>query len=208
MGDTFIENIIGTYKQGLPGIEAFKKMMFEERMQTLAAPPTARKACTMMLLFPKNQEWHIVLTERTSTNANDRHSGQMSFPGGQLDPTDDSLLACALRETQEEIGVSPHHINVIGQMTDLYIPVSNFHVFPFLAWMDTPPQYQQQITEVQTIIETPLSILSNPDNRKTIPMSMTIRGERYERDVPYYDVYGKKVWGATALMLSELMALI
>ncbi len=208
MGDTFIENILEKHKQGLPGVEAFKKMMFEERMQTLAAPPTARKACTMMLLFPKNQEWHIVLTERTSTNTNDRHSGQMSFPGGQLDPSDDSLLACALRETQEEIGISPHHINVIGQMTDLYIPISNFHVFPFLAWMDTPPQYLQQMTEVHQIIETPLSILSNPINRKTMPMSMTIRGEHYERDVPYYDVYGKKVWGATALMLSELLELI
>jgi 8-oxo-dGTP pyrophosphatase MutT (NUDIX family) len=208
MANIFIDTILEKYKQGLPGIEAFKKMMFEERMQTLAAPPTARKACTMMLLFPKNQAWHIVLIERTSTNANDRHSGQMSFPGGQLDPSDDSLLACALRETQEEIGVSPHHINVIGQMTDLYIPVSNFHVFPFLAWTDAPPQYNPQITEVQEIIETPLSILSHPDNRKTMPMSMTIRGERYERDVPYYDVYGKKVWGATALMLSELMALI
>jgi 8-oxo-dGTP pyrophosphatase MutT (NUDIX family) len=208
MPNTFISNIVEKYQQGLPGTEAFKKMMFEERMQTLSAPPNARKASTLMLLFPKNNEWHIVLTERTSTNKNDRHSGQMSFPGGQLDPTDNSLLDCALREAKEEIGVEPHHVSIIGQMTDLYIPISNFHVFPFLAWMDTPPQYQRQISEVQQIIETPLSILTDLKNRKTMEMDMTIQGERYVRDVPYYDVYGKKVWGATALMLSELLALI
>ena len=90
-------------------------------------------------------------------------------------------------------------------MTDIYIPVSNFHVHPFLAWTATPPQYQKQITEVKHIIEAPLSILQNPDNHKK--MDLTIR-DFFIPDVPYFDVYGKVVWGATAMMLSEFLELV
>jgi 8-oxo-dGTP pyrophosphatase MutT (NUDIX family) len=206
MSLNFINTITENYKKGLPGREYQLKMGVAYRYKNIEAPPTARQACVLMLLFPKNDEWHVLLTERASENENDRHRGQISFPGGQVDPSDENLLACALRETYEEVGIQPHHVNVIGEMTDLYIPVSNFHVFPFLAWMNTPPQYQRQVTEVKQIMETPLSILQDESNRKT--KDLDVYGGMLLKDVPYFDVEGKMVWGATAMILSEFLTMI
>ncbi len=204
MTDTFIERLIDRHAQGLPGREfQLKKAVFARRL-IFEAPPTARQSAVLILLFPKAGEWHVVLTERVGS-ANDPHSHQISFPGGSLDACDESLEACALRETHEEVGILPETVNIIGKMTDLYIPVSNFHVHPFLGWTATPPQYIPQIAEVKDIIEAPLSILTNSDNHKK--KDMDIRGMRLP-DVPYFDVHGRVVWGATAMMLSEFLELI
>jgi 8-oxo-dGTP pyrophosphatase MutT (NUDIX family) len=209
MTDNFIEIFLERYAKGLPGREHQMRMAAIARTLIPApadAPPTAKVAAVMILLFPKAGEWHVLLTERTTDNANDKHSGQISFPGGKFEPTDESLEACALRETHEEVGIAPEHINVIGAMTPLYIPVSNFKVNPFVGFMKEAPQYLRQQTEVQSIIETPLSILLNPENqkRKQIHVSFTMRLE----DVPYFDVNGKTVWGATAMMLSEFLEML
>ena len=207
MFDNFIEKLSERYTQGLPGREHQAKMAVLSRRSTMDAPSTARRACVMILLFQKDREWHVLLTERTSNNnPNDRHSGQISFPGGQVEADDESLLACALRETFEEVGILQDTIQVIGQLTDLYIPVSNFHVFPFVGWVESPPQYQRQETEVKQILETPLSILQNLDNLKTT--DLRINNDILLRDVPYFDVFGKMVWGATAMMLSEFLELL
>jgi 8-oxo-dGTP pyrophosphatase MutT (NUDIX family) len=209
MTDNFIEIFLERYAKGLPGREFQMRMaaIARERIPAPAdAPPSAKVAAVMILLFPKAGEWHVLLTERTSDNANDKHSGQISFPGGKFEPTDESLEACALRETHEEVGIAPERINVIGAMTPLYIPVSNFKVNPFIGFMKEAPQYLKQETEVKKIIETPLSILLNPENqkRKQIHVSFTMRLE----DVPYFDVNGKTVWGATAMMLSEFLEMV
>ena len=204
MTDTFIERLIERHAQGLPGRPFQMKKAVMARRQIFEAPPTARQSSVLILLFPKNGEWHVVLTERVG-NPNDPHSNQISFPGGSLDADDASLEFCALRETHEEVGILPETIHIIGKMTDLYIPVSNFHVHPFLGWTESPPQYERQITEVKHIIEAPLSILQNPDNHKT--MDMTVRGFQMS-EVPYFDVQGKVVWGATAMMLSEFLELM
>lgn len=209
MTDTFIEKLVERYAQGLPGREYQLKMAAIAKRLIPApseAPETARTAAVMLLLFPKAGEWHVLLTERTTNNPNDKHSGQISFPGGQLDASDESLEACALRETHEEVGIAPEHINVVGSMTPLYIPVSNFTVNPFIGWMASPPQYQRQETEVQQIIEVPLSILLKPDTikQKEIHVSFTMKIE----NVPYFDVAGKTVWGATAMMLSEFLEMV
>ena len=204
---TFIERVIQNYAQGLPGREHQRKMAVLARYRTMEAPVTARKACVLLLLFPKAGEWHVLLTERTSSdNPNMRHSGQISFPGGKLEADDVSLEACALRETHEEVGILQNSIKIIGQMTDLYIPVSNFQVFPFLAWTDSTPQYFPQISEVQDVIEVPLSILQNSKNIKM--KDMRINDELILTDVPYFDVYGRTVWGATAMILSEFLSLL
>ena len=204
--NSFIKKLSNRYAQGLPGREHQLKMALPHRYSTMTAPPHARKACVLILLFLKNDAWHVLLTERSS-NMSDRHKGQISFPGGQIEPHDESREACALREAHEEVGVLPHHVQIIGEMTDLYIPVSNFHVFPFLAWTDTPPQYQRQISEVKQIIETPLSILQDESNRKMIDLNV-YEGSLVLKDVPYFDVFGKVVWGATAMMISELLAMM
>jgi 8-oxo-dGTP pyrophosphatase MutT (NUDIX family) len=202
MTDTFIEQLTERHAQGLPG-RTFQMKKAVLSRQMLDAPPTARQSAVLILLFPKNGEWHIVLTERVG-NPNDPHSNQISFPGGSVDADDASLAFCALRETHEEVGILPETIQIIGPMTDIYIPVSNFQVHPFLGWTNAPPQYQRQITEVKHIIETPLSVLQNLDNHKK--MNMTVR-DYYLTDVPYFDVFGKAVWGATAMMLAEFLEL-
>jgi 8-oxo-dGTP pyrophosphatase MutT (NUDIX family) len=204
MTDTFIERLTERHAQGLPGRDFQIKKAAIGKRQIFDAPPTARQSAVLVLLFPKNGEWHVVLTERVG-NENDPHSNQISFPGGSLDDTDVSLEACALRETHEEVGVLPETIQIIGKMTDLYIPVSNFHVHPFLAWTDTQPQYQKQITEVKHILEAPLSMLANIENHKTKDIQVR---SMFLPNVPYFDVHGKAVWGATAMMLAELLELV
>ncbi len=204
MTNSFIKRLIERHAQGLPGRPFQLKKAVLARRQIFDAPPTARQSAVLILLFPKAGEWHVVLTERVGS-ANDPHSHQISFPGGSLDASDVSLEACALRETHEEVGIPPHSVNIIGKMTDLYIPVSNFHVHPFLGWTAAPPDYLRQTTEVKDIIEAPLSILTNSDNQKK--MDMDIRGMHLP-DVPYFDVHGRVVWGATAMMLSEFLELI
>ncbi|MDZ7877592.1 MAG: CoA pyrophosphatase [Saprospiraceae bacterium] len=205
MQDAFIERLIARHKQGLPGRDYQVRMSAMLKRHIFDAPPTARKAAVLMLLFPQNGEWHIVLTERTG-NPKDPHSKQISFPGGSVETVDVDLEATALRETQEEIGVESSTIDVIGAMTDVYIPVSNFHVQPFLAWTSTPPQYKRQETEVKRVIETPIALLENVNNWKVKDIYIS---ETYNlKDVPYFDVFGKSVWGATAMMLSELLELL
>ena len=204
MTDTFIERLIERHAKGLPGRKFQMAKAAIARFDFFDAPPTARQSAVLVLLFPKDGQWHVVLTERVG-NVNDPHSNQISFPGGSLEENDVSLADCALRETHEEVGILPETVTIIGKMTDLYIPVSNFHVHPFLAWTDAPPQYERQITEVKHVIEAPLHVLQNAENHKRKDMTTT----RLElKNVPYFDVNGKIVWGATAMMLSELLEII
>jgi 8-oxo-dGTP pyrophosphatase MutT (NUDIX family) len=205
MQDTFIERLTERYEKGLPGRDYQLRMAAILKRHIFDAPPTARKAAVLMLMFPQNGEWHIVLTERTG-NSNDPHSKQISFPGGSVEASDVDLAATALRETYEEIGVEPSRIEMIGAMTDVYIPVSNFHVQPYLAWTNTPPQYKRQETEVKTVIDVPFSVLKDANNWKVKDIYIS---ETYNlKNVPYFDVYGKSVWGATAMMLAELLELV
>jgi 8-oxo-dGTP pyrophosphatase MutT (NUDIX family) len=205
MQDTFIERLTERHQKGLPGRDYQLKMAALLKRSIFDAPPTARKAAVLMLIFPKNGEWHLVLTERTG-NENDPHSRQISFPGGSAESADVDLAATALRETHEEIGVEPSVIQLIGAMTDVYIPVSNFHVQPFLAWTNAPPQYQRQETEVKTVIETPLSVLKNEANWKVKDIRVSTQYDL--KNVPYFDVFGNAVWGATAMMISELLEML
>jgi 8-oxo-dGTP pyrophosphatase MutT (NUDIX family) len=205
MEDTFIERLRERHKQGLPGRDHQLKMAAMLKRSIFDAPPTARKAAVMMLLFQKNGEWQLILTERTG-NDRDPHSHQISFPGGSAELSDADLAATALRETQEEIGLDPSMIQIIGAMTDVYIPVSNFHVQPFLAFTKGTPQYKRQETEVKQVIETPISVLKNEANWKTKDIS--VAGKYDLKNVPYYDVFGKAVWGATAMMISELLEIL
>lgn len=205
MQDTFIERLTERHQRGLPGRDYQLKMAAILKRSIFDAPPTARKAAVLMLLFPKNGEWQLVLTERTG-NDRDPHSRQISFPGGSVEASDVDLVATALRETHEEIGVHPSVIQLIGRMTDVYIPVSNFHVQPFLAWTNTPPQYLRQETEVKQVMETPLSVLQDEANWKTKDIRIS---ELYDlKNVPYFEVSGKAVWGATAMMIAELLEII
>lgn len=187
----------------LPGVAAQHKMA--TRSKATLAPIDARLASVLCLLYPKNGQWHLPLIQRVITK-NDKHSGQMSFPGGKLEPTDSTNQATALREAQEEIGIRKEDVTLLGDLTPLYVPASNFKVFPFIGYLDYTPTFIPQEREVAEVVEVKLEQLIHPQTKKYKTIEY---GNGYSiKDVPYFDVNEKTVWGATAMMLSEFVELI
>lgn len=163
-----------------------------------------REASVMLLLYVADNQWKLTYIKRTSHNPNDRHAGQISFPGGKKDLTDDSNLACALRETEEEIGIDRNSINVIGALTSLYVHVSNFLVYPYVGFVENKPEFIPQESEVANIYTPSLEYLSNDEILKIGDVSargMTIK------NMPYFDLHGMILWGATAMITSEFLTI-
>ncbi len=187
----------------LPGKAAQVNMT--SRSKFTDTPADARLASVLCLLYPKNGKWHLPLIQRVVTK-NDKHSGQISFPGGKLEPTDVTNQATALREANEEIGIKKEDVTLLGELTPLYVPASNFQVFPFIGCLDYTPTFIRQEREVAEVIEVELNQLIHPKTKKYKTIKF---GNGYTiKDVPYYDIKGKTVWGATAMMLSEFVTLI
>ncbi len=158
-------------------------------------PP--RQAGVLVLLYPED-ELRVLLTRRTA-NIRD-HSGQISFPGGKRDPNDESFTATALREACEELGICDQPMTVLGELTPIYIPPSHFEVHPVVAAMDTVPHVTPNPAEVEEAFSLPLCHLLDHSIKRT--ETRDFNGTLV--DIPYYAVNGHQVWGATAIMLSEL----
>ena len=153
----------------------------------------------MVLLYRDSEErLRVVLTLRHAGLRG--HSGQVSFPGGRQDPQDRSLTDTAMRETGEEIGICREGIRVLGGMPRLYIPTSHHDVYPTVGYCETLPHFRANPQEVAEVFSFALDDLLDP--RFSREERRMIRG--YDVWVPYYDVGGHKVWGATAILLSEL----
>lgn len=204
-----IERLRTRLAQPLPGRAAQYRMASMRRLEELGAnpapPPDARVACVLHLLHLHESEWRTVLIERT-LNPHDRHSGQVSFPGGRYEPGDGSLANVALREAQEEIGVSPDRIEVLGRLTELYIPVSNYLVHPFVGLLSGPPDFVPQPGEVAHILTPALSVFTDTAFQKR--KNVTVNQGFILKDVPYFEVEGRTVWGATAMILSEFLEVL
>lgn len=187
----------------LPGQVAQAEMTTRAKLTT--TPKNARLASVLCLLYPKNGVWHLPLIQRVVTKK-DKHSGQISFPGGKKETSDTTNQATALREANEEIGIKKEDVTLLGALTPLYVPASNFQVFPFIGYLDYPPTFIRQEREVAEVVEVALNQLIHPKTKKYKTITF---GNGYTiKDVPYYDVNGKTVWGATAMMLSEFVTLI
>lgn len=196
----FIHQLERRLAQDLPGEEAQNKMAPSGSEKYRAISPDHKIACVLLLLYPKNNEWYLSLIERASNHPDDKHAGQLSFPGGQLDSSDYSYEDCALRETYEEIGVPPDTVGVLGELTKVYVYVSNFLVHPFVGFTTEYPKFLKQDSEVKNIIEVPIHHLTNHKNKGLI--DLTVRDYTI-KNTPYYDIFGHKLWGATAMMVSE-----
>jgi 8-oxo-dGTP pyrophosphatase MutT (NUDIX family) len=207
--DNLIETLRERLSGPLPGTEAQFRMAFarraEELRQNPAPPSGAKVACVLNLLHRHEGQWRTVLIQRTE-NPRDRHSGQVSFPGGRYEESDGDLVNVALREAHEEVGVSPLEVEVLGRLTELYIPVSNFVVHPFVGVLLGRPDFRPQPGEVQTILTPALDTFAGQQNRKMT--DLTINQGVTLKSVPYFDVDGRVVWGATAMILSEFMELL
>jgi 8-oxo-dGTP pyrophosphatase MutT (NUDIX family) len=132
------------------------------------------------------------------------HGGQISFPGGKKEPADKDIIQTALREANEETGVDPSKISVIGTLTPLFIPVSNIIVTPVVAWTKERPVYKHEVAEVVFLFDADIKRLLDPSIVKTKPFK--IRGEMIE--VKYFDYKGNVIWGATAMILHELLFIL
>ena len=209
MKSDFIRHIERQLQKPLPGYDAQAKMAHVSRTAYEGEPPQdAMQAAVLALFFHKNHAWRLALIERESINVNDRHRGQISFPGGRRDDTDTDLSATALREAEEEIGAPTNKVKLLGPLTPLYIPVSNFHVHPFVGILEdiSPLAFVPQAGEVKAVLDPTFEDFLNPANRYATNIRI---GESLSLpQVPCFDIEGRLVWGATAMILSELLEAI
>tara|TARA_B100000795_G_scaffold64860_1_gene43928 strand:+ start:861 stop:1487 length:627 start_codon:yes stop_codon:yes gene_type:complete len=201
------KNKIPTYvTKALGGLDAQFKLAPELRLKYNTDKIKAnnpRLASVLVLFYPnENNEITFLLTERASYKGT--HSAQISFPGGKVDITDINMEATALREALEEVGVHVMPTQVFKEITPVYIPPSNFLATPFLAFVSEKPKFSINY-EVQNIIEVLLEDLLNESSLSKVNLTTSYM---HNVDVPCFKLNGYVVWGATAMMLSEIKELL
>lgn len=189
----------------LPGTEVQWHMASSDRMKKhfpRSPGKDALVAAVLILLYPEKGSVYTILMQRPEYDG--IHSGQISFPGGKKEPSDADNVQTAVREANEETGVDPASISVIGTLTPLFIPVSNMLVTPVVGWTREKPDFHYHPGEVVFLINVDLKKLLDPLIIKIKPFQ--IHGELI--DVKYFDYEGNVIWGATAMIISELLAII
>jgi len=199
----FITDLRNKLAKPLPGADSQLKMAGMRRIMEhgrMKVPANAKKGGVLVLFYPYQEEIFIVLMKRTEYPG--VHSGQISFPGGGWEPGDQDMTETALRETEEEIGVKRNLVKHVGFLSELFIPPSNFLVTPVVGFADHRPDFLPDPVEVDKIVEIPVKELFRNENRqnKEITIYPDIRFE-----VPCFYVDGNVIWGATAMMLNELV---
>lgn len=193
-------------KHPLPGRNAQERMIGRVVSMPHTIPENARPSAVLCLLYPIHGELHVLLMKRREDSG--AHSGQVSFPGGSYDQTDADFKATALREAQEEVGILSSEVEILGALTSLYIPVSNYNVYPFVGFAKQRPEFNLSQNEVAYTLEIPLQTLLHAD-RKTIARVTSPRFPDVPMKVNAYVLEDKTVvWGATAMMLSELEVIL
>jgi 8-oxo-dGTP pyrophosphatase MutT (NUDIX family) len=182
-------------------------MRMAPRFEGVAPPRVAeadfRAAAALLLLYPLDNCWHVPLTVRGSGLRH--HTSQVSLPGGRIDGGESPETA-ALREAEEELGIPPRDVEVLGPLTPLPIGVSRHLLHPIVAVAARRPEFRVAVPEVERLIEVPLARLHDPDvvRHEQRPYSQP---PYTVMDVPYFDVCGARVWGATAMVLAEFLTL-
>lgn len=205
--EAFLKIIPNIIKETLPAEEAHNKMAPPERIQLMKdfnhEKMNPKKAAVMILFYPKNNQTHFVLIKRPSYNG--VHSSQIAFPGGKVEDNDIDYSETALRETYEEIGVLPSKLKIVRPFSNVYIPPSNFEVFPYFGFSNQELEFVLDPREVADIIEFPLwkflddSIIVNRIMDTSYSKSI---------EVPTFMINDNYIWGATAMILSELKVVL
>ncbi len=206
--DAFSKIIGSINSHALPGKEAQLQMAppFREVLlkQTSHLIDNAKLAAVLALFYPgKNNNTYLAFILRKPSP--DVHSGQIGFPGGKPEPGDLNLQQTALRETMEEIGVQSEAIQIITSLSEVYIPPSNFNVFPFIGLTNETPNFNPQISEVESIIEVSLKAIVNVKHQIKTKVNTSYG---LSVSVPAFNFNGHIVWGATAMILMEIIFLL
>ena len=188
-------------RRPLPGPDAQAAMAPRPRGGWPAGFDTAliRPAAGLLLLFPVDEQPHVVLTVRSDRV---RHSGQVSLPGGAVEPGE-TIEAAAVREAREEVALLEHDVRVLGALTPLDIPVSGFRLHPIIAALDHRPRLRPSDEEVARILEIPVDTLLDP---ATVEWRRMVRGTQ-TMDVPAFVTHDSAIWGATAMVLAEFLTM-
>ncbi len=196
-----------SFTQDLPGHDAFLRLSGYPRPDLDAVrrmEPPARESAVMAMLYERAGQAHLLLMLRPEYDG--VHSGQVAFPGGRREPEDPDLLHTALREFREETGATPAAPLHLGTLSPVYIPPSRSLVTPFVAAVHELGPLAPDPREVAALIEAPVALLLRDDILRTGDRHVHVMGRTMQ--VPYFAVEGQMVWGATALMIAELRALL
>jgi 8-oxo-dGTP pyrophosphatase MutT (NUDIX family) len=199
--DRFISQLTDALQQPLPGLSAQLQMSSMKRVQELMGSVPSAKAKqsgVLLLLYPVDQEINMVFIQRPEYSG--VHSGQISLPGGKREPNDTTLIETALRESQEEVGIIPEDVRVLGKLSDLYIPPSKFLVSPFVGFCPNRPGFVKDPSEVDEIIEVKINDLFSDQALQVTKHNV---GPGIQIKAPAFVVNGYVIWGATAMILSE-----
>ncbi len=206
----FIHNFNNAYQKGLPGEMAQKKMMPEQRKgftEYLLYKENAKKSAVNVIIYQSLStlgiQLNIALMQRNEYDGH--HSGQISFPGGKIEHSDPTPWSAALRETTEELGIPKDVLKVIGPLTELYIPPSNFWVYPYISYSLEPVSFYPSSREVKEIIPLSLKDLLSDQNVSSFEYFLPNGGSIV---FPCFKFNQRIVWGATAIVLNEVKEII
>lgn len=200
---SFIDALQKRLEKPLPGEEAHRKMASSSRLRLTAKPnERTRRSAVLILFYPYQGAIYLPLILRPQYDG--VHAGQMAFPGGRMERTDENLIRTALREAQEEIGIRVNDVKVLGHLTEIFIPPSNFYVLPVVGTIGHAPDFYPDPREVEAVVEVPLDVLLD----ETIVGDTQIDVRGITIDAPFYQIENQRVWGATAMMIAELLTII
>ena len=206
MNSRLVKDLQFALNNDLPGNRAHMEMISYARpsaeiVRELKVNP--KQSAVLILLYQENNEWYFPLIKRQAYDG--VHSKQISLPGGQMDETDVDLSYTSIRETHEEIGVEPHKIKLLGQLSEIYIPPSNFLVQPYVGYLKESVPFIREEAEVSRIIKTSLTqLLQLPIEKR----DKFVRTGNIKMEVSSFIIDDEVVWGATAMMLNEFRTLL
>lgn len=205
--DQFIKQLKQSLKEELPGLKSQMKMVpgiRQKEMESKKWSDDAKKAAVLICFYPLScGNIHLALIRRNEYDG--VHSGQISFPGGKVESQDRDIVHTALREAEEEINIQQDEVEVLGELSQVYIPPSNFIVQPVIGCQNIPPKLIPDPDEVSEILSISLNEILDPENRQ---IKNIVHREYSIIDVPCFYIRGHIIWGATAMMLSEVVDLI
>lgn len=200
---TFTEHLRLRLQKPLPGESAHKKMASASRLRLNVKPnERTRRSAVLICFYPYQNSIFLPLILRPQYDG--VHAGQMAFPGGRMERFDENLTRTALREAQEEVGIRVTDVKILGLLTELFIPPSNFYVQPVVGMLPYRPDFYPDPREVEAVVEVDLETLL--DETIVGDSQIDVRGVLV--DAPFYQIQGQRVWGATAMMISELLMVL